>query len=150
MIKNYENFINEGFKGFLDSTLTGLESETHRTVISGSIRTKAEKILTSGNENVNKEKDSYILMRKLITLSSLFVDELSGENNKEKIKYYISILDKIDEVTSRIKELMESGEYNVDRKFDYEEDYEDEEEYNEWENDPELKGKYHRYKYDKK
>jgi hypothetical protein len=149
MIKNYENFINEGFKGFLDSTLTGLESETHRTVINGSIRTKAEKILTSGNENVNKEKDPYILMRKLITLSSLFVDEQSGENNKEKIKYYISILDKIDEVTSRIKELMESGEYN----FDYdngEEDYEDEEEYNEWVNDPELKGKHHRYKYDKK
>lgn len=136
MIKNYEDFVNEGFRGFLDSTITGLESEkhsskTHRSVtnISGTLKSKTEKILTSGNENVNKEKDPYILMRKLITLSSLLVDELSGEDNKEKFKYYISILDKINEVTSRIKELMESGEYNDNRKFDYDDgegDYDDE------------------------
>jgi hypothetical protein len=51
MIKNYEDFVNEGFRGFLDSVITGIETGVsgYKTVrkASAAVESEAERILKS-------------------------------------------------------------------------------------------------------
>ena len=126
MIKNYEDFVNEGFKGFLEGVLTGIE-----TGVSGyksfkkakaAAEAEAERILKSGDENVSEETQLSVLMKKLIVRVASLVDNFSTVEGNTNYYHYISELEKIEELISRSKELLKEGAADDVPTIDLEDD----------------------------
>ena len=115
MIKNYEDFINEGFRGFLDSVLTGIETGVsgYKSVrkANAAAEAEAERILKSGDENVSEETQLSVLMKKLIVRVASLVDNFSTVEGNTNYYHYISELEKIEELISRSKELLKEGAF---------------------------------------
>ena len=113
MIKNYEDFVNEGFRGFLDSVLTGIETGVsgYKTVrkANAAVEAEAEKILASGDENVSDETQLSVLMKKLIVRVASLVDNFSSVEDNTNYYYYLTQLEKIEEIISRSKELLKDN-----------------------------------------
>lgn len=113
MIKNYEDFVNEGFRGFLDSVITGIETGVsgYKSVrkANASAEAEAERILKSGDEIVSEETQLSVLMRKLIVRVASLVDNFSSVEDNTNYYYYITQLEKIEELISRSKELLKDG-----------------------------------------
>ena len=113
MIKNYEDFVNEGFRGFLDSVITGIETGVsgYKSVrkASAAVESEAERILKSGDEIVSEETQLSVLMRKLIVRVASLVDNFSTVEGNTNYYYYITQLEKIEELISRSKELLKEG-----------------------------------------
>jgi hypothetical protein len=113
MIKNYEDFVNEGFRGFLDSVITGIETGVsgYKSVrkASAAVESEAERILKSGDEIVSEETQLSVLMRKLIVRVASLVDNFSSVEDNTNYYYYITQLEKIEELISRSKELLKEG-----------------------------------------
>jgi hypothetical protein len=113
MIKNYEDFVNEGFRGFLDSVITGIETGVsgYKTVrkASAAVESEAERILKSGDEVVSEETQLSVLMKKLIVRVASLVDNFSSVEDNTNYYYYITQLEKIEELISRSKELLKEG-----------------------------------------
>lgn len=113
MIKNYEDFVNEGFRGFLDSVITGIETGVsgYKSVrkASAAVESEAEKILKSGDEIVSEETQLSVLMRKLIVRVASLVDNFSTVEDNTNYYYYITQLEKIEEIISRSKVLLKEG-----------------------------------------
>ena len=113
MIKNYEDFVNEGFRGFLDSVITGIETGVsgYKSVrkANAAAEAEAERILKSGDENVSEETQLSVLMKKLIVRVASLVDNFSTVEGNTNYYYYISQLERIEELISRSKELLKEG-----------------------------------------
>ena len=113
MIKNYEDFVNEGFRGFLDSVITGIETGVsgYKSVrkASAAVESEAERILKSGDDNVSEETQLSVLMRKLIVRVASLVDNFATVEDNTNYYYYITQLEKIEELISRSKELLKEG-----------------------------------------
>ena len=113
MIKNYEDFVNEGFRGFLDSVITGIETGVsgYKSVrkASDAVESEAERILKSGDEIVSEETQLSVLMRKLIVRVASLVDNFATVEDNTNYYYYITQLEKIEELISRSKELLKEG-----------------------------------------
>ncbi len=113
MIKNYEDFVNEGFRGFLDSVITGIETGVsgYKSVrkASAAVESEAERILKSGDEVVSEETQLSVLMKKLIVRVASLVDNFSSVEDNTNYYYYITQLEKIEELISRSKELLKEG-----------------------------------------
>ena len=113
MIKNYEDFVNEGFRGFLDSVITGIETGVsgYKSVrkANAAVESEAERILKSGDEIVSEETQLSVLMRKLIVRVASLVDNFSSVEDNTNYYYYITQLEKIEELISRSKELLKEG-----------------------------------------
>ena len=113
MIKNYEDFVNEGFRGFLDSVITGIETGVsgYKSVrkASAAVESEAERILKSGDEVVSEETQLSVLMKKLIVRVASLVDNFSSVEDNANYYYYITQLEKIEELISRSKELLKEG-----------------------------------------
>jgi hypothetical protein len=87
MIKNYEDFVNEGFRGFLDSVITGIETGVrgYKSVRkeNAAVESEAERILKSGDEIGSEETQLSVLIKKLIVRVASLVDNFSTvEGNK--------------------------------------------------------------------
>lgn len=115
MIKNYEDFVNEGFKGFLNSVITGIETGVsgYKSVRKANAEAEheAERILKSGDKNVSEETQLSVLMRKLIVRVASLVDNFSSVEDNTNYYYYITELEKIEELISRSKELLKEGSF---------------------------------------
>ena len=115
MIKNYEDFVNEGFRGFLDSVITGIETGVsgYKSVrkASAAVESEAERILKSGDDNVSEETQLSVLMRKLIVRVASLVDNFATVEDNTNYYYYITELEKIEELISRSKELLKEGAF---------------------------------------
>ena len=126
MIKNYEDFVNEGFKGFLDSVISGIETgiSGYKTVrkANAAVKDEAGRILTSGDENVSEETQLSVLMKKLITRVAWLVDDFSTVEGNTNYYYYISQLERIEEIISRSKELLKEGAADDVPTIDLEDD----------------------------
>lgn len=126
MIKNYEDFVNEGFRGFLDSVLTGIETGVsgYKTVrkANTAVEAEAERILASGDENVSEETQLSVLMKKLITRVAWLVDDFSTVEGNTNYYHYISQLERIEEIISRSKELLKEGAADDVPTIDLEDD----------------------------
>lgn len=113
MIKNYEDFVNEGFRGFLDSVITGIETGVsgYKSVrkANAAVESEAERILKSGDEIVSEETQLSVLMKKLIVRVASLVDNFSSVEDNTNYYYYITQLEKIEELISRSKELLKEG-----------------------------------------
>jgi len=113
MIKNYEDFVNEGFRGFLDSVITGMKTGVsgYKSVIKAkaAVESEAERILKSGDEIVSEETQLSVLMKKLIVRVASLVDNFSSVEDNTNYYYYITELEKIEELISRSKELLKEG-----------------------------------------
>ena len=115
MIKNYEDFVNEGFRGFLNSVIAGIETGVsgYKSVrkANAAVEHEAERILKSGDENVSEETQLSVLMRKLIVRVASLVDNFSTVEGNTNYYYYITELEKIEELISRSKELLKEGAF---------------------------------------
>ena len=113
MLMNYEDFVNEGFRGFLDSVITGIETGVsgYKSVrkANAAVESEAERILKSGDEIVSEETQLSVLMKKLIVRVASLVDNFSSVEDNTNYYYYITQLEKIEELISRSKELLKEG-----------------------------------------
>ena len=123
MIKNYEDFVNEGFKGFLDSVIYGIEHgvsgyKTARHADS-SVEKEAKMILASGKDDVSKETQMSVLVKKLITRSAIIADYFTSRDRRtKKISSFISEIELTEDILGRMKELVKSDD-------EYENNYDD-------------------------
>ncbi len=122
MIKNFEEFVgcetavNEGFKGFLNSIIAGIETGVsgYKTVrkADAAVEAEAKRILDSGEENVSEETQMSVLMKKLITRAAILADAFTSEDETIIITkgYYLQKIENIEKITARMKELLKSEE----------------------------------------
>jgi hypothetical protein len=124
MIKNYEEFVNEGFKfkGFLDSVITGIETgiSGYKTVrkADAAVEAEAKKILASGNKNVSEETQMSILFRKLITSVAILADNFTSEDERITKDAYLQKVENIEKITARMKELLKKDKVDIEETED--------------------------------
>jgi hypothetical protein len=124
MIKNYEEFVNEGFKfkGFLDSVITGIETGVsgYKTVrkADAAVEAEAKKILASGNKNVSEETQMSILFRKLITSVAILADNFTSEDERITKDAYLQKVENIEKITARMKELLKKDKVDIEETED--------------------------------
>lgn len=120
MIKNFEEFVgcetavNEGFKGFLNSIIAGIETGVsgYKTVrkADAAVEAEAKRILESGEENVSEETQMSVLMKKLITRAAILADAFTSEDERITKDSYLQKIENIEKITARMKELLKSEE----------------------------------------
>ena len=122
MIKNYEEFVNEGFKGFLDSVMTGIETGVagYKTVrkADAAVEAEAKKILESGEENVSEETKMSVLMKKLITTAAILADNFASEDERITKDSYLQKVENIEKITARMKVLLKKDKVDIEETED--------------------------------
>ena len=111
MIKNYENFVNEGF---IDNVMSGIEAGIGAFKASRSADKAADrdlKIIKDGDDDeFSNEAQINMLVKQLVQRSALFADGFSWEKiadgDDEVIATVIYRMGRIEEVISKLKEML--------------------------------------------
>ena len=113
MIKNYEDFVNEGFRGFLDSVITGIETGVsgYKSVrkANAAAEAEAERILKSGDENVSEvgvDTQLAVAVRQLMTTVSLFAEHFVDAKLAADVEDAMQEVKHIEMDIEKIKELL--------------------------------------------
>ena len=111
MIKNYEDFVNEGI---VNNVMSGIDAG----ISAFRANKKAEKVadievenVLRGKEHVGREAQLTVLIRQLLERSAWLSDLFSYEDLMKKPDYLDSRVDRLEQIISRIKELLKEEDF---------------------------------------